>query len=897
MNTKIIQFLQLKSGKIRYYFFLFYMLQLFTFFSTSKKYNIFFTSSEIRLVINESGDKNVLYQYYYTTPSDVLVNGISKKENQNQKTYLLESDFNNITLIFENEIQTCNNMFKGLTYISEIDLSNFDSSKVTEMSNMFQGCSNLEKIIFGNINTSSVNSMENLFLNCKKLSSIDLSNFNTSKVEKMNGMFSGCSSIKYIDASSFQTSNVKTMNQMFANCDELISINASSFDISSCSNFEKMFYYSIKLKYLDLSSISTPLGNNLKNMFTGCGTLSYINLKSLILQGEIQSQISTGLSSELKICLQDENTKNSLFPSQIVSSCSHLCFSENIKYDLSDNKCTEKCDDDKLEYKNLCDINCIQGNVYISNGKNICLDELPENYFFDTNEKVYKQCYYTCKKCKNSGNETYNNCEECVDNFISINESSSIENNCYEKCVYYYYFDDNLNYHCTSDFSCPDNYKFIKEKNKCINECKFDEFYKYEYDNYCLEKCPNETIYNEELKKCINIINSSILESSIPFIINIPIINATLTPTINDKVNNSFLNNDLNHLFPNHTTEEIYQIIKNDIIKNFHKEGNEIIINTRGEYVLEITTLKNEIDILKGYKNNTNRLSVIDLKECGDILINSYNLSNYTDLVILKYENYVSDINDKTVQYEVFAFNSSKKLNLTLCSSISIDIYIPVETSEETMKLYKDLKSKRFNLFDKNDKFYTDICTPYKSQIGTDVLLSDRYNDFYKSNELSCRENCEYSEYLFDAQYLKCECDIIEQDQIETEDPEKFSAKSIANTFINVLKYSNYKVLKCKSLVFNKNIFSKNLGNILTLIYFLGEVFSFILFCFKRTNYLKIEIWKLYENKELEINISKNINIFFDDNTFKNKNEIKSKTVNNKEENHKNLLLKKVKRI
>ena len=229
-------------------------------------------------------------------------------------------------------------------------------------------------------------------------------------------------------------------------------------------------------------------------------------------------------------------------------------------------------------------------------------------YFFDSNEKVYKQCYYTCKKFKNSGNETYNNCEECENNFIFINESSSIENNCYEKCVYYYYFDDNLNYHCTSDFSCPDNYKFIKEKNKCINECKFDEFYKYEYDNYCLEKCPNETIYNEEAKKCINIINNSILESSIPFIINIPIFNVTLTPTINDKVNNSFLNNDLNHLFPNHTTEEIYQIIKNDIIKNFHKEGNGIIINTRGEYVLEITTLKNEIDILKGYKNNTNRL-------------------------------------------------------------------------------------------------------------------------------------------------------------------------------------------------------------------------------------------------------------------------------------------------
>ena len=93
------------------------------------------------------------------------------------------------------------------------------------------------------------------------------------------------------------------------------------------------------------------------------------------------------------------------------------------------------------------------------------------------------------------------------------------------------------------------------------------------------------------------------------------------------------------------------------------------------------------------------------------------------------------------------------KLNLTLCSSISIDIYIPVETSEETMKLYKDLKSKGFNLFDKNDKFYTDICTPYKSKNETDILLSDRYNDFYKPNELKCQKNCEYSNFDIESKF------------------------------------------------------------------------------------------------------------------------------------------------
>ena len=54
-------------------------------------------------------------------------------------------------------------MFKGLTNIIEIDLSNLDTSKVTNMSYMFVVCSDLGKINFGNINTSLVNNMENLF--------------------------------------------------------------------------------------------------------------------------------------------------------------------------------------------------------------------------------------------------------------------------------------------------------------------------------------------------------------------------------------------------------------------------------------------------------------------------------------------------------------------------------------------------------------------------------------------------------------------------------------------------------------------------------------------------------------------------------------------------------------
>ena len=78
--------------------------------------------------------------------------------------------------------------------------------------------------------------------------------------------------------------------------------------------------------------------------------------------------------------------------------------------------------------------------------------------------------------------------------------------------------------------------------------------------------------------------------------------------------------------------------------------------------------------------------SVIDLGECVDLLKSAYNLDNKTDLIILKYENIVINTSEKSVQYEVFAPNITEKLNLSICTetSVSIEIYVPVQLDEET---------------------------------------------------------------------------------------------------------------------------------------------------------------------------------------------------------------------
>ena len=81
---------------------------------------------------------------------------------------------------------------------------------------------------------------------------------------------------------------------------------------------------------------------------------------------------------------------------------------------------------------------------------------------------MFKKCYFTCEECEIKGNNTFHNCLECNGNFI-FNISFNNYTNCYRKCPhYYYYFDNDNNYHCTINASCPNDYPYLsKDKLEC----------------------------------------------------------------------------------------------------------------------------------------------------------------------------------------------------------------------------------------------------------------------------------------------------------------------------------------------------------------------------------------------------------------------------------------------
>ena len=140
------------------------------------------------MIIEGSGTKNVLGNGFAFSPNEVYINNENKAlESSNE--YLLGNGKNNVTLIFNQDINTCANMFYNMDDLYEVDLSKFISNQVTNMQQMFGGCKKLTSINFSNFKTINVIHMNSMFSGCIALPSIDLSNFDTSHVSYMNNMF------------------------------------------------------------------------------------------------------------------------------------------------------------------------------------------------------------------------------------------------------------------------------------------------------------------------------------------------------------------------------------------------------------------------------------------------------------------------------------------------------------------------------------------------------------------------------------------------------------------------------------------------------------------------------------------------------------------------------------
>ena len=259
-----------------------------------------------------------LYPDTYKTMTEIEKDGSNDIE-LNLITNSLESEFKdceNIVSIpkinYTNKAISMKNMFYGCKSLTTLDVSNFDTSNVTDMNNMFSFCnklttldvsnwdtsnvtdmglmffnwitffgpSKLESLDVSKWDTSNVTNMSSMFYGCNSLTSLDISNWDTSNVKNMDRMFIFCLSIKSLDVSNFDTSNVTGMFDMFNNCSSLITLDVSNFDTSNVTSMSNMFSNCEKLNSLDVSKWDTSKVTYMYEMFDGCNSLTTLDVSN-----------------------------------------------------------------------------------------------------------------------------------------------------------------------------------------------------------------------------------------------------------------------------------------------------------------------------------------------------------------------------------------------------------------------------------------------------------------------------------------------------------------------------------------------------------------------------------------------------------------------------------------
>ena len=225
--------------------------------------------------------------------------------------------------------------------------------------------------------------MQMMFYYCNNIKSLDLTNFNTSSVTNMKYMFYHCESLVSIDLSCFDTSKVKYMNSMFGYCSSLISLNLNNFDTSNVTNMNSMFWYCSSLVSLNLNNFNTEKeGVIVSDMFNFCKVNLIVCLNTTK---------ASKIASQSYFLFKD---KHSIIGSKLNNiSCEAICYKSNYYYYCFEDECPIEYS--KLLFgKKTCINNCTNDIDYQYEYLNICYKKCPKRTKNNNYICQYLNCTY-----------------------------------------------------------------------------------------------------------------------------------------------------------------------------------------------------------------------------------------------------------------------------------------------------------------------------------------------------------------------------------------------------------------------------------------------------------------------------------------------------------------------
>ena len=318
-------------------------------------------------------------------------------------TIKLEKGIYQAKLIINKVITDCNSLFSGCSNIISIDLSSFDSKKLTKMFGMFMGCEKLKNINLNNFDSRNVTNIQYTFSNCKNLQEVNLSSFNTENVENAECIFFCCYNLqKIVFSSLFNTKNVGVMTKMFYHCQKLKSLDLSSFDFQNVNNMGEMFEGCKELEEIKLLKFNANKCKNFSRMFYGCESLKQINSIETTNVIDMKEMLYS-CKSLIEIDLSSCNTNNVKYMKSMFQSCQNLKSLDLSSFNTSNVEDMESMFENcfNLEAINLASFDTTKVTSMSKMFKNCKkLQSLDLSSFNTPNIKKTYQMFHGCEKFK-----------------------------------------------------------------------------------------------------------------------------------------------------------------------------------------------------------------------------------------------------------------------------------------------------------------------------------------------------------------------------------------------------------------------------------------------------------------------------------------------------------------
>lgn len=175
-------------------------------------------------------------------------------------------------------VTTMKGLFSTAHKLKYVDLSGWDTRNVTDMSVMFNDAWGLTNVEFGDWETDSVTDMQRMFFGARSLTSLDTSKWNTSEVVNMSFLFNNTFKLQSIDVSNWQTGNVVNMLGMFNSASRVETLDVSKWDTKKVETMDSMFYGASRLRTLDVSSWNTEKLTDIGYMFRDASNLEFLDV-------------------------------------------------------------------------------------------------------------------------------------------------------------------------------------------------------------------------------------------------------------------------------------------------------------------------------------------------------------------------------------------------------------------------------------------------------------------------------------------------------------------------------------------------------------------------------------------------------------------------------------------